>query len=152
MTTDHKPRRFLWALTVLNAVFLNIHLNTAARPECLTNRHASLATYIREATGTRAIHVSELFGIMNRVKGPLILAGDFNTPPRGHIYGLFADNFQDSFRASGWGFGYSFHSDLPVMRIDHIFVRKGLRPINCFVPPLAGSDHRPVVADIAFDR
>lgn len=129
---------------------IDLHLNTAAGPASLTDHYGSMAAYLRGSTGARALQISELLKDAGRVKGPLVVAGDFNTPPRGRIYRRIAAGFQDSFRASGWGLGYSYRSNLPLMRIDYIFAGKGLHPTGCAAPALAGSDHRPVVSDIVF--
>lgn len=132
----------------LNVICL--HLNTAAEAESLSIHRGSLSSYLRRASAARSLQVSELLGLARGIRGPLIIAGDFNTPPRGRIYRRMARSFQDSFARAGWGLGYSFKSAMPVMRIDYIWASKDLRPIRCTAPSLNTSDHRPVVADIAF--
>lgn len=154
----HKPSVEYWRVFLEAAVtvkgrkltIIAIHLNTAAGPESLSDHYGSLASYLHRSTSARASQISELLSLARGVQGPLIIAGDFNTPPRGRLYRQLATSYQDSFRVAGSGFGYSYRSDLPVMRIDYIFAGSGLRPTNCGAPALAGSDHRPVVADIAF--
>ncbi|MFQ3587184.1 MAG: endonuclease/exonuclease/phosphatase family protein [Fimbriimonadaceae bacterium] len=83
---------------------------------------------------------------LTEVRGPVILAGDFNMPPRGTAYRMLADHFVDAFSASGTGFGYTYAEGVPWVRIDYIFSR-GFRPVRSFVPPGTTSDHHPVVAD-----
>jgi vancomycin resistance protein VanJ len=129
---------------------LCLHLNTAAETESLAVHRGKLSSYLRSATKARSSQVSELIKFSRGIRGPLIIMGDFNTPPRGRVYRRIATSFQDAFRAGGWGLGYTYRADLPVMRIDYIFAREGLRPVRCFTPALAGSDHRPVAADIVF--
>jgi len=156
----HRPLAEYWRVflevTVLvkgrRLTVIDLHLNTAAEPASLTDHRGSMAAYLRGSTGARATQISELLKIATHITGPLIVAGDFNTPPRGRIYSRMAGRFRDTFRASGWGFGYSYRSNLPLMRIDYVFAGKGLHPVRCAAPALAGSDHRPVVADISFTK
>lgn len=156
----HRPaveywRVFLHVGLLVHGRHLNLvclHLNTATKPETLSVHRGKLSGYLRRTTNARSEQVSELIGFSRSIRGPLIIAGDFNTPPRGRVYRRVAASFQDSFRASGWGLGYSYRADMPLMRIDYIFARKGLSARSCRVPALTGSDHRPVVADIVFDK
>jgi vancomycin resistance protein VanJ len=148
--------RVLLEVTVLpegrRLTVINLHMNTAADSESLTDHYGGFPSYLRSSTIARSMQVSRLLGVARGIRGPLVLAGDFNTPPRGRLYRRLTQEFQDCFRASGWGFGYSFRSDLPVMRIDYVLVGNGLRPARCIAPSLAGSDHRPVVADVVFTQ
>jgi endonuclease/exonuclease/phosphatase (EEP) superfamily protein YafD len=81
------------------------------------------------------------------IKGPRLLAGDFNTPPSGVIYRLW-EPYTDAFSAAGWGWGYTFYGGRTMVRIDHIFASKGWRCTRCWVGPYIGSLHRPVLADL----
>ncbi len=129
-----------------------LHMATAARPESASRHKGSLASYLHRTTSARSYQISELLRITSGVKGPLIVAGDFNTPPRGRLYGRIAGNFRDSFRSVGWGFGYSFRTDLPVMRIDYVWAGSGTQPRACSSRALVGSDHRPVVAELVIRK
>ena len=131
---------------------IDMHLNTAARAETLMDHRGTTPAYLSDAARVRAVQIDRLLRVTQRIAGPVIVAGDFNTPPRGLLYRQLTGEFVDSFAAAGWGFGYSFSSDLPAMRIDYIFAGKGLRPVRCVTPALPGSDHRPVIADLALDR
>lgn len=76
-----------------------------------------------------------------------IIAGDFNMPPRGVVYRRIAGQYRNAFSA-GNGFGYTYRSSLPVLRIDHIFLSPDLRPVRCRTIGTRVSDHRPVVAEV----
>lgn len=132
---------------------VNLHMSTAAHAESLMDHRGSLPVYLRNTAVARSIQVSRLLRVTRKIQGPLVVVGDFNTPPRGRLYRRMCREFTDSFAASGWGCGYSFRANAPVMRIDYVFVGNGLCPVGCKVPSvLPASDHRPVVADIAFDK
>lgn len=151
MSSAHGYRVFLQVDLQVRGRRLSViclHLDTAMKPESLANHRGRLSSYLRGTADIRSLQVSELLHVTRHMRGPLIIAGDFNTPPRGRTYGRMAGKFQDCFRRAGWGPGYSFRSDLPVMRIDYIWAGRGVTPCACNAPALAGSDHRPVVADI----
>jgi len=80
--------------------------------------------------------------------GPNVVAGDFNTPPRGRLYARVASRLTDSFYATGNGFGWTFPREFPLWRIDYVWVGKGVRALDCRPVSCPPSDHLPVVADL----
>jgi vancomycin resistance protein VanJ len=106
--------------------------------------------FVRQAVEVRRTQTEALLAATRRERGTLIVCGDFNTPPRGHVYAMLADRWTDAFGAAGSGFGYTFASAMPVLRIDYVWLSRDLRPAGARVPAAAGSDHRPVVVDVAF--
>jgi endonuclease/exonuclease/phosphatase (EEP) superfamily protein YafD len=86
------------------------------------------------------------------VVGPVVLAGDFNTPPQSVLFrGVWA-GYADAFSAAGWGWGYTFRADRTMTRIDHVLTGPGWRCEACRVGPNVGSPHRPVVADLVWTQ
>jgi len=133
-------------------IVIALHLSTAADASSLAHHHGSTASYLRGSTRVRSQQVNAVLEIARGIAGPIVIAGDFNTPPRGRIYRRIAGSFKDCFAYAGWGFGNTFRSDLPVMRIDYIWAGDGLAPLHAEVLPLKGSDHRPVIADVCFTK
>jgi len=133
------------------AVF-NVHMSTAAgavnRSEARLRRRLGLPIYVSATADIRRRQTQLLLSITHGVVTPHVVVGDFNNPPRGLVYRALTGRFQDAFRAAGWGWGYTFRSDLPVMRIDYIFLGPRVRATRTFVPTANASDHRPLVADI----
>ncbi len=87
---------------------------------------------------------------------PVIVAGDLNAPEASPvIQTLLATGLRDAFSVAGQGFGFTWGHSLrpgvPFLRIDHILVGPQFRVIASVVGAAAGSAHRPVVADLAFD-
>ena len=82
------------------------------------------------------------------VTGPVLLVGDFNTPPESVIFRHVWDRYTDAFSAAGWGWGYTFLSGRTMVRIDHILASKEWYCSRCRVGPNIGSPHRPVIADL----
>ena len=92
--------------------------------------------------------VQKLLEIENHTNIPLLVMGDFNTPTRGALYGALKTKLDDAFAATGWGFGYSYRSDLPLLRIDYLWTNKFVKPIRAFNVDSRASDHRPLIADV----
>jgi vancomycin resistance protein VanJ len=90
---------------------------------------------------------------------PTLLIGDFNIADQSDQYNLLADaGLTDTFRAAGWGLGLTWPSRplrnilpvLPLVRIDYIWTTPEFAPLAAWVGPHAGSDHLPVIAELAW--
>lgn len=83
---------------------------------------------------------------------PVIVAGDFNMPTESTIFRRHFGSFTDAFEATGTGFGWSKNEGaLLHIRIDHVLsTRTAPRPIGTWLGADYGSDHRPVIADLAW--
>ncbi len=81
---------------------------------------------------------------------PVIYAGDFNTPPLHGIYGKISEKMTNTFVQSGAGWGFTFRKDIPLTRIDHIWVTKGLESTSTKVISGFGSDHMGLVSELRF--
>ena len=90
-----------------------------------------------------------LLGAARGRKGPLVVCGDFNTPPRDMVHAMLADAWTDAAGSVGSGFGYTVPSPMPLLRIDYVWLSRELRAVRTSVPAVTDSDHRPVIADIA---
>jgi len=106
-----------------------------------------------EETAFRKTVALEIRRYIEKISLPVIIAGDFNTPVDSTLYKLVWNDFANAFSERGVGFGwtqrvsvrgYSYSS-----RVDHILTGKGLTPLLCEVGPDIGSDHLPLIADIA---
>jgi len=83
-----------------------------------------------------------------------IVAGDFNSTPDSDFATRMRDLADDAWEAGGRGFGSGFTwpngmFPVPPIRLDHVFVSRDLGVLATRVGTGAGSDHRPVVADVA---
>ena len=83
---------------------------------------------------------------------PVIVCGDFNTPPRGALYGALKTKLTDAFAASGWGLGDTYSARWPLLRIDYVWTSDRLRAVGSFVAGEQGSDHRALIADLLLER
>jgi endonuclease/exonuclease/phosphatase (EEP) superfamily protein YafD len=91
--------------------------------------------------------------IVRRAPQPRIVAGDFNATPYNRWYdelrGLGLDEVHEAVGepfATTWPNG---HHPLPPVRIDHVFTDAAIVPLAVHQGDGPGSDHRPVIADVA---
>jgi len=86
----------------------------------------------------------------SRFPGPSLFAGDFNMPGDSGIFRRFWGQYSDAFESAGRGLGYSKFTRWYGIRIDHVLAGTGWRFQRCWVGPDVGSDHLPIVADVAW--
>jgi endonuclease/exonuclease/phosphatase (EEP) superfamily protein YafD len=137
----------------------NVHLLRTG-PQISGRR--SVAAFVRNyQPGLTESQVSALVERYIRpVSGSQLLTGDFNQTDWSRSYDRLANVLNDSFREAGRGFGHTYPSDLglgrtlislPLVRIDYIFHSADMRAVSARVGPDGGSDHLPVIADLAFE-
>ena len=111
----------------------------------------------------RFSQVQELREYIRQEKGPVIVAGDLNSPDVSLVCAtLRAVGLHDAFAEGGRGYGYTYGHFLlqhraPAfnfswMRIDHIMVSSQFQSQRCWTGTYMASDHRPVIADLALYR
>ncbi len=126
-------------LRVLNVHFLTLNIQGRNAKDSMEARVSRFSGYRWEITNA-------LLERIRQSTEPVILCGDFNTPPRGSLYKAFSSVLTDAFAVVGNGFGFSYRSDLALLRIDYVFTN--LPVSNAFVPDTRASDHRPMIADL----
>ncbi len=83
---------------------------------------------------------------------PHIVAGDFNLSEYSPVYSELAAVMQDSYRESARGFGFSWHTSLPFLRIDYIWHSPALIAVKSLRGKRFDSDHYPVISELAWAR
>jgi endonuclease/exonuclease/phosphatase (EEP) superfamily protein YafD len=127
----------------------NVHLNSPRKglEQVIEQRWRGGAALSRNSERRRrqsAIARSTI----NTVPGPLVIAGDFNTPTDSTIYREHWSDLDNCFSRAGIGFGHTHFTAWTSIRIDHILTGPGWTTRACRVGPDVGSAHRPVVADL----
>ncbi len=163
MHPPHKwPRTSLLSCVVSvpggDMTFCNVHLpspryglqNVLDRKTIINFTRSDLL--VRE-TGNRLKTAEEVQRSIKMLNMPVIIAGDFNMPVESAIYRQVWGGYDNAFSKTGSGFGWTEHAryrGVPMaVRIDHILTGGGLVPQFCEVGPDIGSDHLPVIADVA---
>lgn len=123
----------------------------------LRDRRHSFPTRIAQSLRVRNAQVNTLLRAIDEPpsnwkrewrEAPVLVAGDFNTPPRGRIYNALHARLSDSWREAGWGLGKTYSASLPVVRIDYVWHSEQWTARRAFVPASQASDHRPLVVDL----
>jgi endonuclease/exonuclease/phosphatase family metal-dependent hydrolase len=107
----------------------------------------------------RLIQAGRLREYIRQESGPVIVAGDLNSPDASQTMATLRDaDLHDAFAEGGRGYGYTyghflFQNRLPGhniswMRIDHIMLSSQIRAQECWTGTGTASDHRPVIADL----
>ena len=89
--------------------------------------------------------------ILGAARNPVIV-GDFNMPVESRIYREYFGDCTNAFSTIGSGFGWTRVLRRFSARIDHVVTCGGWRPTHIEIGPDLGSDHRPVIADLARSR
>ncbi len=84
--------------------------------------------------------------------GPLIVCGDFNSPPGRRVHGMLAARLRDAQREANGKHRSTFATTFPFICLDHIFVSAEVKVLSAEVPrtPLtrAASDHYPLIVEV----
>ncbi|HEY2732967.1 MAG TPA: endonuclease/exonuclease/phosphatase family protein [Polyangiales bacterium] len=79
----------------------------------------------------------------------VVLAGDTNLPGVSPTLTRDFARYQDGFAAIGWGFGYTFPSRHPFLRLDRMFAGRGLHFTDFSIGCGIDSDHRCVIGELS---
>jgi vancomycin resistance protein VanJ len=99
-------------------------------------------------TGLRALQIAAVAEFAGREHLPVVLAGDTNLPTLSMIFRKNLSRYTDAFAAASSGFGYSFPSKRPFLRLDRILSGPELRFTSFHVGCEGVSDHLCVMAEI----
>jgi len=111
----------------------------------------------------RLTQVRALQDYIRQEQGPVIVAGDLNSPDASRVCAtLRGTGLHDAFAEGGKGYGYTYghfllqhrvpQVNISWMRIDHIMMNSQLQSRSCWTGTGQASDHRPVIADLILRR
>lgn len=152
--TSRQPRRYnllVEAQTQAGPVsVLAVHIPRSTRARSVPRQIEPLAHYLLTSVAEREREFAVIHELLPP-DGPMILAGDMNTPPTSRYWRSLRAELTDAFDVRGRGFGYTFawRRGLALLRIDCIWAGGGAEPLRCWTEPAPPSDHRPVLAEIA---
>ncbi len=82
----------------------------------------------------------------------VLVCGDFNDTPSSYSYRTIANNLQDAFLESEFGFGGTYTGPLPSFRIDYILLSPELKVQKFKIIDETYSDHYPVSCVFSSDK
>ena len=129
---------------------ITVHFNTGPPRPAHERAWNHPRRNMEAAAAVRAAQADHLARIVGAAGRPLVVGGDFNSPPDSYACRRMRESLQSAFASAGSGFGWSFPSNHPLLRIDHLFASADMRVLDCRVLPTGASDHCPLVADFAW--
>lgn len=98
----------------------------------------------------RREEMREVVGAVDAVPAgrPIILAGDFNAPAGDAVFRMLRPRLRDAFAEAGRGWGNTWSSNLPLVRIDQVWISREWRAVNVVTHRAGPSDHRMVLCDL----
>ncbi|MDD2335117.1 MAG: endonuclease/exonuclease/phosphatase family protein [Geobacteraceae bacterium] len=141
--------------------FCSIHLPTARKGLNAMFDETTLLRPIRERrllkeTEYRRRASREVTRFIASLNLPFVIAGDFNMPVESSIYRDSWRRYTNAFSCVGLGYGWTAWRGVAWLkygiRIDHVLIGEDSKALLCKVGPDVGSDHLPVIADVAVVR
>jgi endonuclease/exonuclease/phosphatase (EEP) superfamily protein YafD len=99
-------------------------------------------------TGLRRTQVEDFVQAASHETLPVVISGDTNLPGLSDILRQNLSGYQDGFASVGEGFGYTFPTGHPWMRIDRVFASAALKFVSFHVGRSNASDHHCITADL----
>jgi endonuclease/exonuclease/phosphatase (EEP) superfamily protein YafD len=112
--------------------------------------HSPVSQYDVEMRAQDLGYISGLVRLAGDV--PVVVMGDFNTPPWSLTYSEFTKRLGSNFlnTSSGMGVNFTWGKFLFQTQIDHIFVSKSIKVVDFKVLEDYGSDHNMIEASVMF--
>lgn len=138
-------------------VAYNVHLRTFGEKKPWQEERmpllepANLIPYLRQYRNAYRVRAWEVERIVELVKGeelPVLLLGDLNSTPDNWVHGRLSSVLKDAFAEEGRGWGKTYHTRLPVVRIDFVFVSEHWDVISARVVDAYLSDHLPLLVEL----
>ena len=99
----------------------------------------------------RSVQANNIKNEIDKSPYPVIVCGDFNDVPNSYSYGKIGDGLQNAFVLKGAGFGRTFSSISPTLRIDNIFTDNRFTIHQFTRIPKKLSDHFPIITDLSLN-
>lgn len=132
---------------------VNLHLQPAStnltlwHPSCW-KEHRNNRIQRRNEIGFALAFLREYTPFPNR---PTLIAGDFNAPASDGATNVLQEDFTDTFRAVGTGWGNTYHRRVPVLRLDRIYASHHFLPLRSRAVAIPQSEHRIIVSDLLLE-
>lgn len=101
---------------------------------------------MRRSISERPKQVAEVLQGVDAAPVRSLVLGDFNDTPLSYTYFRLLRGRKDSFVQAGKGFGATYRTLWPLLRIDYILFPPELEAVSYEIPHVKYSDHYPVIA------
>ncbi|MCF0200226.1 MAG: endonuclease/exonuclease/phosphatase family protein [Bacteroidales bacterium] len=132
---------------------IDVLVDTRQRQDSLEVLGKSLARKLKGAFELRSDQIQTVLDALPEVKYPLILCGDFNETPVSYVYSkMKRAGFVDTFVKVGRGIKPTYAGRLPLLRIDYIWSKNDVKPLNIKRIRHKVSDHYPLVLEFSLEN
>lgn len=135
----------------------NLHLRTFGEKKPWNDekapnfKAADLIPYFRryrDAYRVRAWEVDQIMEMLEDETMPVIVLGDLNSTPHNWVMRRLTGRLRDTFDEAGEGWGMTYHTRLPIFRIDYVLVSEEFEVVSADVIDAYLSDHLPLVVKL----
>lgn len=114
---------------------------------------SQLLSKLAEAFRIRTIQAQTVRHIVDSIKGPFIVAGDFNDIPDCYaVRTIRGKDMHDAYAEAAFGPTITYHADRFYFRIDQILYRGPFKAIHTERGNISSSDHNPLMTTFLFDK
>ena len=129
-----------------NLSYQSRNLSVEGSSEAMEQMQASY----RANAVVRAQQVARLRQMVDTLRMPLIVCGDFNDMPSSYTYRAMKGDLHDGFKDCGSGYGGTFRHFKGLLRIDYMFYNDAFSGERYYTLDVPYSDHKPVLMDFSF--
>lgn len=125
------------------------------------NEDESQFLLLRYDETRRNQQIDELVDLVEAETIPVIVGGDFNMSEYSPIYNDLNAVLRDAYRETNYAFGFTFPAGAfeefgdylpPILRLDYLWASDDLMPIRAALGTPLGSDHLPLIVELALPK
>lgn len=109
---------------------------------------AETGSKMKKSITRRPKQVDQVFSHIEDCPVESFVCGDFNDNPMSYTYYRMTRGRKDAFVEAGNGFGATFATLWPALRIDYVLYPESFKAISHDIPRVPYSDHYPVITEI----
>ena len=137
---------------VYNCHFESYNISMSGLLRALTRKDSGVFTEtgskMKRSITRRPKQVDQVFSDIEKCPLESFVCGDFNDNPMSYTYYRMTRGRKDAFVEAGDGFGATFASLWPVLRIDYVLFPERFKAVSHEIPRVPYSDHYPVITEI----
>ncbi|MBC8266093.1 MAG: endonuclease/exonuclease/phosphatase family protein [Flavobacteriales bacterium] len=122
--------------------------NPEMSKEAIKNGVIGIAKRLKKSFQKRAMQVEVIKQHIEKSPYKIIVCGDFNDTPNSFAYHKISKGLQDSFLNKGNGFGSTFFSKIPFLRIDYILHSPDFKTNTFTTHKQKLSDHKAIESSL----
>ena len=137
---------------VYNCHFESYNISMSGLLRALTRKDsgvfAETGNKMKKSITRRPKQVDQVFSDIEKCQLDSFVCGDFNDNPMSYTYYRMTRGRKDAFVEAGDGFGATFATMWPLLRIDYVLFPEHFKAVSHEIPRVPWSDHYPVITEI----